>query len=115
MAARGEAIGPNRLAAAGSAAGETKAAYTVLSRAAAGPGYIGQCEGALKAGPWPASIAAICIAMAQWWAPFRRQQAGRRASSLAGSTAVSGPRPKNRTRKAVNACRIYLHDTRGRS
>ena len=40
------------------------------------------------------SMAAICMAMAQWWAPWRRQQAGRRASSLDLKQAASGPKPE---------------------
>ena len=51
-------------------------------------------------------IAAIFAAMAQWCAPFRRQQAGREASSLAWSVAVSGPSPNTRMSRMEKPRRI---------
>ena len=80
------------------------------SNASAARGHNGQVSGALNPGPAPEPRGAMRIAMAmfmaQWWAPFRRQQAGRSASWLAGSAAASGPKRKNRTRKVVSPFRI---------
>ena len=53
------------------------------------PGKDGQVGGAVNAGVEPiarASAACISSLMAQWCAPCRRQQAGRRESSLASRT-----------------------------
>jgi len=53
------------------------------------PGKEGQVAGAVNAGVEPvacASAACISSLMAQWCAPCRRQQAGRRESSLASRT-----------------------------
>jgi hypothetical protein len=44
--------------------------------------------------------------MAQWCAPWRRQHAGRPASSLAPSVAARGPKPKNRISEMESARRI---------
>ena len=57
-------------------------------------------------------MAAICIAMAQWCAPWRRQQGGRRASSLAWSVPVRGHKPRNRTMKTESQRRICSDVTR---
>jgi hypothetical protein len=53
-----------------------------------------------------AIIPAMRAIMAQWCAPCRRQQAGRLASSLASSVAVSGPSPKSRIIKMAKLRRI---------
>src|SRR5271157_6178032 len=50
--------------------------------------------------------------MAQWCAPWRRQQGGRRASSPASSVAISGPKPKKSTKNKESARRIWDHITR---
>ena len=67
------------------------------------PGNNGQVIGAVSIGVDPGSacaiMAAICFAIAQWCAPCRRQQGGRRESSLAWSVPVRGHSPKNSARK----------------
>jgi len=50
--------------------------------------------------------AAICIAMAQWCAPLRRQHSGRLESSLASRVAESGPSAKSAIRKMEKQRRI---------
>jgi hypothetical protein len=55
-----------------------------------------------------AIMEAMPIDMAQWCAPWRRQQAGRRASSLPSSMADNGPRPKNRISEMESARRIWV-------
>ena len=67
------------------------------------PGKQGQVTGAVTIGVPPdaasAVMAIIRMDMAQWWAPWRRQQGGRRDSSLPGMSAASGPSQKSRIRK----------------
>jgi hypothetical protein len=46
--------------------------------------------------------------MAQWWAPWRRQQGGRRDSLLESRAAASGPRLKNRIKKMEKPRRIWF-------
>ena len=70
-------------------------------------GYKGQCMGAEKAGLPDAVCAFIRIIMAQWCAPWRRQQGGRRNSLLAGRAAASGPSPKNKIRMIETPRRIW--------
>jgi len=45
--------------------------------------------------------------IAQWCAPWRRQQAGRRDSSSAWKAAESGPNPKKKIKQIESACRIF--------
>jgi len=52
-------------------------------------------------------LAIIPEDMAQWCAPWRRQHAGRRASSLPGKATASGPSPKKRIKKMENPRRIW--------
>jgi hypothetical protein len=74
------------------------------------PGKSGQVIGAASIGVELdadlAIMAAICIAMAQWCAPWRRQQGGRRASSLACSVPVRGHKPRNRIMNTESQRRI---------
>ena len=51
-------------------------------------------------------IAIIRLDMAQWCAPLRRQQGGRRESSLAERITASGPNQKRRIRKMETERRI---------
>ena len=73
-------------------------------------GNMGQCDGAVSAGVCACvrEEAGGADAMAQWCAPWRRQQAGSDASSSspAWRATVSGPRPKNRTNRMESARRI---------
>lgn len=74
------------------------------------PGKSGQVIGAVSIGveldAVLAIMTAICIAMAQWCAPWRRQQGGKRASSLAWSIPVRGHKPRNRIMKTESDRRI---------
>jgi hypothetical protein len=45
--------------------------------------------------------------VAQWCAPWRRQQAGRRDSSPDWKAAESGPNPKKKIRQIESARRIF--------
>lgn len=72
-------------------------------------GNKGQRDGAVKDSRlfecW--AICAIAVSdMVQWCAPWRRQQAGKRASSLARRVATNGPNPRKMTRKMDTARRI---------
>ena len=73
-------------------------------------GNQGQRDGAVKDSS-PFEDWAICAAalsdMLQWCVPWRRQQAGKRASSLARRAATKGPSPRKRTRKMDTARRIW--------
>jgi len=73
-------------------------------------GNKGQRDAVVKDG-WPFEGWAVCVValsdMLQWCAPWRRQQAGRRASSLARKAATKGPSPRKRTRKMDTARRIW--------
>ena len=51
--------------------------------------------------------AIIRMDMEQWCIPWRRQQGGKRESSLPGSATASGPRPKKRINKMENPRRIW--------
>jgi len=51
-------------------------------------------------------MAAMRSAMAQWCAPWRRQQGGRRDSSLPGRAAASGPRQKSSSKKMESPRRM---------
>jgi hypothetical protein len=73
-------------------------------------GQYGQCDGALNAGPDCArniAVTAVCSSIAQWWAPLRRQQAGRRESSPPWNTATSGPSQKIRISRTEGTRRIW--------
>lgn len=74
------------------------------------PGKRGQCAGASNIGAEPVDawtcIEAISADIAQWCAPWRRQQAGRRDSEFTGKTNANGPNPKIRIRIVQNVRRI---------
>ena len=75
----------------------------------AAPGKAGQVDGDLTDVFFDAALAmavAASMVMAQWCAPWRRQQAGRDASSLAPSVAARGPSEKNRTSRMESARRM---------
>ena len=55
----------------------------------------------------PPALAAEPADMAQWCAPWRRQQIGRRASWLAGISAARGASQNNRTIETESTRRIY--------
>jgi len=84
--------------------------------AAVEAGNAGQVDGAVRMAlpeAGSASAEAVCRFMAQWWAPWRRQQAGRRASRLASSVAANGPSEKNASRKMDTRRRmlgLMLHE-----
>ena len=59
-------------------------------------------------GPEREGDVTIIAAMAQWWAPWRRQHAGRRESWLPLKTAVSGPREKNKLNRIEKPRRIFF-------
>jgi len=91
--------------------GDAKA-RSVEVEGGAKPGKQGQVGGAVTIGvPSDAAstvIAIIRMDMAQWCAPWRRQQGGRRDSSLAERTAASGPSQKSRIRKMETNRRILI-------
>jgi hypothetical protein len=73
------------------------------------PGNSGQVAGAVKmALPGEASIivANMRADIAQWCSPWRRQHAGRLASSLAPSVAARGPKPNKKISEMDSARRI---------
>jgi hypothetical protein len=67
---------------------------------------LGQVEGAVTIGFPEAMIAARRLAMEQWCAPLRRQQAGKLASS-SPSAAAKGPRRKTSMSKNETLRRIW--------
>jgi len=80
-------------------------------------GNNGQCDGAVNAAvreSSPADCDAIDEDMAQWCAPWRRQHAGRDASSSWPKARASGPSPKarastmERTRRIWESCYMNL-------
>jgi len=95
---------------AGAGQDAASAAAEVLG-AAVPRGNMGQCDGAVKAGVLQDAEAytwaRIASAIAQWCAPRRRQQEGRRDSSLARSVVVSGPKP-NRSINSHASVRCML-------
>jgi hypothetical protein len=73
---------------------EAGAKAAVVAAAAAG-GNCGQRDEALSELPESALWEALS-ASAQWCAPWRRQQNGRRDSSIPGRTAANGPSQRSR-------------------
>jgi hypothetical protein len=91
-----------------SASGACASARVVDGVAYPRAGHCGQWLGALKAGVLRAVCtmrANIASVIKQWWAPLRRQQAGRDESSPS-KVAASGPKPKRRTNRMERARRI---------
>ena len=74
--------------------------WQILGAIGAATLLIAGCGGAVRA--------AKRAAMAQWWAPWRRQQGGRRDSLLESRAAASGPRLKNRIKKMEKPRRIWF-------
>jgi len=95
----------------GWAAGETMRAWTGRVLVESTAGNCGQVEGAARKSDLPAAAWAAISArradMAQWWAPWRRQQAGRLASSLSGRSRARGPSPKSRAKNKERPRRIW--------
>jgi hypothetical protein len=71
-------------------------------------GNSGQCEGARRL-VCVLATASASADIPQWCAPWRRQQAGRRDSALAGSTAANGSTQYNRTSNKLSARLISSH------
>lgn len=88
---------------AGQGVGAMEATNTGATVAGSAEGNWGQRDGALKPGPeTPLSAASI----AQWWAPCRRQQNGRRTSSLPGASAISAGSQKSKISEMERARRM---------
>jgi hypothetical protein len=89
-------------------ANPTAGVKATVVAAATVAGNCGQRDEALNDGPESALWEALLSASAQWCDPWRRQQSGRRDSSIPGKTAANGPSQRSRISEMESARRICL-------